>query len=82
MKLLGFILFFVVVVAVTSDSPKTKIKDGKLKGKYMVTRTGRKFSGFLAIPFAKPPLGDLRFKVSKCYFFWGLLITEDMQFNN
>lgn len=64
MKLLEVVLFLVSIVAVYSNYPEVDIKDGKLKGKFMVTRKGRKFSGFLAIPFAKPPIGELRFKVN------------------
>lgn len=66
MRRLSIVLCFVFVIsAVNSNSnPEVEINDGKLQGKFMVTRTGRKFSGFLAIPFAKPPLGELRFEVS------------------
>ncbi|XP_066251364.1 venom carboxylesterase-6-like [Euwallacea similis] len=37
-------------------------EDGKIRGKYLKTRQGREISAFLGIPFAKPPVGDLRFK--------------------
>ncbi|KAJ8950496.1 hypothetical protein NQ318_015240, partial [Aromia moschata] len=45
-----------------SDGPQVRIGDGVVRGKYVVTKGGRQFSAFLGIPFAKPPLGELRFK--------------------
>lgn len=62
-----FWFFFVSLCAVVlcHDGPEVETSSGKLEGKYMVTKLGRKFSGFLAIPFAKPPLESLRFKVTK-----------------
>lgn len=40
------------------------IQDGKLQGKVMQDRFGNPFWGFLSIPYATPPLGELRFKAS------------------
>lgn len=60
MKLL---FLFLALSVFANDGPEVEISDGKLEGKYMVTRRGRKFSAFLGIPYAKPPLGELRFKV-------------------
>lgn len=39
------------------------ITQGKLKGNEAVTVNGLKYFEFLNIPYAKPPVGDLRFKV-------------------
>ncbi|CAH0550117.1 unnamed protein product [Brassicogethes aeneus] len=36
--------------------------DGKVKGKVCDDYLGGKFFGFYGIPYAKPPIGDLRFK--------------------
>lgn len=38
--------------------------NGKLRGIIKENFKGEKFHGFLGIPYAKPPVGDLRFKVS------------------
>lgn len=39
------------------------IDSGTLRGKYMKSRSGRNYLAFLGIPYAKPPIGELRFKV-------------------
>lgn len=39
------------------------IAQGKLKGGEAVSENGHKFYEFFSIPYAKPPIGDLRFKV-------------------
>jgi hypothetical protein len=39
-------------------------KQGKLKGKKVMTANGVAYYSFKGIPYAKPPIGALRFKVS------------------
>lgn len=39
-------------------------KLGRIKGTHMYSRDGRKFHAFLGVPFAEPPIGELRFQVS------------------
>lgn len=41
------------------------VKQGKLKGKTGIDYAGRSFYSFQGIPYAKPPLGELRFKVGE-----------------
>lgn len=43
------------------------LKQGKIKGSYLKSREGRVFEAFQGIPYAKPPVGDLRFKVNSKY---------------
>ncbi|XP_046739871.1 esterase E4-like [Diprion similis] len=45
-----------------SMRPETTTPQGRLRGINMVTHLGRKFSAFIGVPFAEPPVGDLRFK--------------------
>lgn len=40
-----------------------KVEQGELEGCVEVTEDGFKFNCYHHIPFAKPPLGDLRFRV-------------------
>lgn len=47
---------------------------GTVKGISMLSRRGQKFNAFLGIPFAKPPIGDLRFKVNFQPFFHLLVL--------
>lgn len=54
---------------VNSEKPVVRTPLGEVAGYYMTTRNGRQISAFTAIPFASPPLGDLRFKVIKIYIY-------------
>ena len=36
---------------------------GRIGGSQLSSSSGRKFHAFRAIPYAEPPVGDLRFKV-------------------
>ena len=40
-------------------------RQGTLKGRYLTSRKGRQILSFTRIPYAKPPIGNLRFKVRK-----------------
>lgn len=52
--------------AFTSDSLKIKLDHGGvLVGRHHVTVKGRHMRAFMGIPYAKPPVGELRFKVSE-----------------
>ncbi|CAH1102370.1 unnamed protein product [Psylliodes chrysocephalus] len=55
-------LFISVLCVYGAEYPQVKISDGVLNGAYLTTRNNRKFSGFNGIPFAKPPVGELRFQ--------------------
>lgn len=63
--LLGFILHTFYIK--TETSPVIELKDGKIQGIVLKSRGGREFFGFLGIPFARPPVGSLRFKACPVY---------------
>lgn len=44
-------------------TPVVEISDGKIQGIESYTRGGRQIYEYLQIPFAKPPVGELRFEV-------------------
>jgi hypothetical protein len=47
------------------DAPQVTVKQGELQGHYLTSRKGRRFAGFQGVPYAKPPLGEMRFRVSR-----------------
>lgn len=53
--------------------PIINISEGKIKGYIRKNLNGESFYAFLGIPYGKPPVGSLRFKVSNennfCYYF-------------
>lgn len=61
-----FILFvqFVHTFAQKNDVPFVFIEDGALIGSYRQTLEGKPYAAFEGIPYAAPPLEDLRFMVS------------------
>lgn len=46
------------------------VHQGSLKGKIGIDYAGRTFYSFQGIPYAKPPLGELRFKVKIGYIMY------------
>ena len=61
-----------IVLAATEDPELEDVvvvlNQGSVRGKRGQTRDGREYLGFFGIPYAKPPLGDLRFQVNKILF--------------
>lgn len=43
--------------------PIVKTSNGLVRGSIAISRDGKIFHQFLGIPYATPPLGDLRFEV-------------------
>lgn len=59
---------------------KKQINDGEILGRYTRSETGRTVSAFLGIPFASPPVGDLRFRAPQRVVPWsGTLITQNQR---
>ncbi|CAB3225276.1 unnamed protein product [Arctia plantaginis] len=56
------ILLSIVSYVRSENQPTVRTSLGELKGYYMQTRGGREIAAFTAIPYAVPPVGELRFK--------------------
>jgi carboxylesterase type B len=54
----------------TSSGLRVRIDDGKILGKHMTTLSGRSIRAFMGIPYAAPPVGDLRFKPPQKVEMW------------
>ena len=46
------------------NEPTINIEQGTLKGKIKKDFKGNVFYAFFSVPYAKPPVGELRFEVS------------------
>ncbi|XP_014244331.1 venom carboxylesterase-6-like [Cimex lectularius] len=56
-------LFLTTILCSWADSsPEVAVLQGKVLGKYIETISGRKIAAFLGIPYAEPPVGNLRFR--------------------
>ncbi|KAJ6635071.1 Juvenile hormone esterase [Pseudolycoriella hygida] len=59
---------------------RKKINDGEILGRYMTSETGRTVQGFIGIPFASPPVNDLRFKAPQKVTPWNnTLFTQNQR---
>nr|CAD7414940.1 unnamed protein product [Timema poppensis] len=56
--------------ASSQDSPLVTVAQGSLIGSVMTSRCGRQFYAFQSIPYARPPVGDLRFAPPKAALPW------------
>lgn len=46
----------------TSEELRLECEQGELEGMFLTTKGGREIRAFMSIPYAKPPVGKLRFK--------------------
>lgn len=58
---LHLLIFSSTICTNDHDSPVVRTKEGLIKGTYSFSKNGRLFNIFRGIPYAKPPVGDLRF---------------------
>lgn len=54
-----------IYVGSNKAAPRIKIPLGGLKGYYKISQNGRQYEAYEGIPYALPPVGELRFKVGK-----------------
>lgn len=57
-----FIIFVLLNIRNLTKCEIVEIEDGKIEGTTMKTRKGFTIQAFLKIPFAEPPVGELRFQ--------------------
>lgn len=55
-------LFFLYILSIEliNTEPLVQIKQGVLNGIYKLSRSGQNYSAFLGIPYAQPPIKELR----------------------
>ncbi|XP_044750331.1 uncharacterized protein LOC123310753 [Coccinella septempunctata] len=56
------LLIFSIATSADDDAPTVETQEGFVRGTYLISRNGRLFDVFRGIPYAQPPVGDLRFK--------------------
>lgn len=52
------------------SDPIVRVEEGELQGRLVKSPTGKVFYSFQGIPYAKPPIGSLRFRVSISYLYF------------
>lgn len=57
-------VLFLINFSVSQDGPIVETKSGSILGTVLTSRKGVDFYAFRKIPYAEPPIGELRFKVS------------------
>ncbi|GLV41968.1 Esterase P [Carabus blaptoides fortunei] len=62
LKVLLVLATFVIVGLYADDRPLVDTSNGRIRGTIKTSRKGRRYVAFEGIPYAKPPVGDLRFK--------------------
>ncbi|XP_032678420.1 venom carboxylesterase-6-like isoform X2 [Odontomachus brunneus] len=75
--LLSCVLLF-AFSAVYASAPTAQTRNGTVAGLVMQSRRGKDFIGFRGIPYAMPPLGELRFQAPKPAAAWeGVRLAQD-----
>ncbi|XP_044762499.1 cocaine esterase-like [Coccinella septempunctata] len=77
MSRLILLIFIFLATYAHSEDPIVQISNGKIKGEMMVTPYNRSFYAFRGIPYAKPPLGDLRFQAPQKPDNWTGILNSD-----
>lgn len=62
------LLLLSIVLVNGEDYPKLKTPLGGISGYYKKSENGRLYEAYEGVPYAIPPIGKLRFKVSLFFF--------------
>ncbi|GLV38035.1 uncharacterized protein CBL_07833 [Carabus blaptoides fortunei] len=62
LKVLLVLATFVIVGLYADDRPLVDTANGRIQGTFKTSRKGRQYLAFEGIPYAQPPVGELRFK--------------------
>ncbi|XP_038216933.1 venom carboxylesterase-6-like [Zerene cesonia] len=75
----SLVLLFVLAVCTSGEEaarPEVRTPLGPLRGFHMSTRRGRRISAFTGVPYAEPPVGELRFKAPVAVRAWGERVRD------
>lgn len=59
----SFVFFFIFINY--GEGILVETKQGQVRGQIEISRGGRNFYAFYGIPYAEPPIGELRLEVSE-----------------
>ncbi|KAK4881072.1 hypothetical protein RN001_004391 [Aquatica leii] len=72
-----FFLFVICLVNIVNSNPIINLPFGKLEGHVLKTYNKKEFLAFEGIPYAKPPIGELRFEEPQIFEPWdGILLAN------
>lgn len=57
------LVIFTVLLNLAFCQVELKIKKGTIEGQLLESRDGRPYYSYTGVPYAKPPIGQLRLKV-------------------
>ncbi|KAF2888128.1 hypothetical protein ILUMI_18045, partial [Ignelater luminosus] len=60
-----FVVLLIQFFVYVTSFPFAEIPQGPLKGQFLKTVNNRTFSSFTGIPYAEPPVGNLRFELAR-----------------
>lgn len=61
---------FLIIAIIVQSRVYVDTELGRIKGITKLSRNGSRFEAYIGIPYAKPPINELRFQVCKLFFFF------------
>lgn len=62
LKVILLLFFCGVCLARIAKDLQVRVDDGRMIGRYMTSLSGKTIRAFMGIPYAEPPVGELRFR--------------------